>query len=52
MKEVDSTEQFLNSKMQSWTQEKKHSVQLQKLVDSMPNRIIDVIKSNSGSTKY
>ena len=28
------------------------SVQLQKLLDSMPNRIFEVIKANGGPTKY
>ena len=32
--------------------EKIPSVQLQKLVDSMPSQIFEVIKANSGSTKY
>ena len=34
------------------TWEKIPLIQLQKLVDSMPNRIFEVIKANSGSTKY
>ena len=28
------------------------SVQLQKPVDSMPSQIFEIIKANSGSTKY
>ena len=32
--------------------EKIPSAQLQKLVDSMPSRIFEVIKANGGSTKY
>ena len=53
MKEVDCTQKFLNTKkaiFDAW--EKIPSVQLQKLVDSMPSRIFEVIKANDRSTKY
>ena len=38
-----------NTILDAW--EKILSVQLQKLVDSMPSRIFEVIKANGGSTK-
>ena len=53
MKEVDSTQQFLNSKnsiLDAW--EKIPLVQLQKLIDSMPYLIFEVFKANGGSAKY
>ena len=39
-----------NAILDTW--EKIPSAQLQKLVDSMPCRIFEVIKANGGSTKY
>ena len=39
-----------NAILDTW--EKIPSVQLQKLVDSTPSRIFEVIKANSISTKY
>ena len=36
MKEIDSSQQFLNSKTQSSTHGKNTSIQLQKLVDCVP----------------
>ena len=39
-----------NAILDAW--EKIPSVQLQKLVDSMPSRIFEVIKAKSRSTKY
>ena len=48
MKEIDSTQQKCNLRRRG----KIPSVQLQKLVDSIPSRILYVIKANGGSTKY
>ena len=39
-----------NTILDRW--EKIPSVQLQKLIDSMPSQIFEVIKANGGSTKY
>ena len=48
MEKVDSTKQFLNSETYLRRIGKIASVQLQKLVDSMPDQIF----ANGGSTKY
>ena len=42
--------EFKNAILDEW--EKIPLVQLQKLVDSMPSWIFEVIKANGGSTKY
>ena len=50
VRQYSAISELKNAILDAW--EKIPSVQLQKLVDSMPSRIFEVIKANSRSTKY
>ena len=49
-RQYSAISELKNTILDAW--EKIHSVQLQKLVDSMLSRIFKVIKANGGSTKH
>ena len=48
-RQYSAISELKNAILDAW--EKIHSVQLQKIVDSIPSQIFEVIKANGGSTK-
>ena len=49
-RQYSAISELKNVILEAW--EKMPSVQLQKLFDNMPSQVFEVIKANSGSTKY